>query len=298
MPARSHPRPPDTASAATLDEVADELYGLAPEEFTAARTGHEKQARQAGDREKAAAIHRLAKPAIAAWLANQLVRERRDELQALPELGAGLRQATERLAGDELRDLSRQQHEVIYALVQQATELARASGHPVSEATAQGLEGTLHAALADQHAAERLLTGRLTEPLERHGFGDWVGSDSAIPVTDSGKPVPQRRQHRDQELRRNKHDVDQAERILTDAMEARDRSQARTAEAEQAAQLAEGEVEQLRRQLDEATTAASEANSLRRERVTELQRAERAVNDAQRRRSDAQMRWQRQAGGT
>jgi hypothetical protein len=148
MPTRSR-KSADAKSAPCLDEVADELYGLPPEEFTAARTRYEKQARQAGDRELAARLHSLAKPSVAAWLANQLVRERRDELLPLAQLGAGLREATEKLAGDELRQLSRQQHELLYALVQQARQLARASGRSVSEDTARRLEDTLQAAVAD-----------------------------------------------------------------------------------------------------------------------------------------------------
>jgi len=45
-----------------LDTVADELYGLPPEEFTAARTAAEKEAKAAGEMELAAQIRTLAKP--------------------------------------------------------------------------------------------------------------------------------------------------------------------------------------------------------------------------------------------
>ena len=37
---------------ADIEEIADELYGLPPEEFTAARTRHEKEAKAAGDRDR------------------------------------------------------------------------------------------------------------------------------------------------------------------------------------------------------------------------------------------------------
>lgn len=49
-----------------IDEVADELYGLPLEEFTAARTRYEKDAKAAGDRHAAAGIHSLAKPTVTA----------------------------------------------------------------------------------------------------------------------------------------------------------------------------------------------------------------------------------------
>lgn len=294
MPTRSQPKAIDATSAATVDDVADELYGLTPEEFTATRTAREKEARQAGDRELAAAIHRLAKPTTVAWLANQLARERRAELQALPELGAGLRQATEQQAGDELRQFSRQQHELVFALGQQARQLARATGHPVSVATARGLEDTLHAALADEHAAEQLLAGRLTESLERSGFGDWAPADPAAPVQQAPAPVLKRRPGHDQERRRAEHDLAEAERALTDVMKARDEAQAHAADADQAANSAKDEVDKLRQQLDQATATASEADRRRREQARVLQQAEHAVSDAERRRAEAQERRDRE----
>ena len=295
MPARSHTRAADTTSSTTLDEVADELYGLPPEEFTAARTSHEKQARQAGDRELAAAIHRLGKPTIAAWLANQLAREQADELRALPELGANLRQATERLVGDELRHLSRQRHELVYALVQQARQLARATGHPVSEGTARALDDTLQAALADEHAAEQLLAGRLVEPLQR--IGDWPVTDAGAPVRQIATPAPPRRPHRDDELRRAEHDLAEAEQALAETTKARHNAEAQEAEADRTAQAAHEQVEALRGQLEEATAAASEADRRRHELDRALRQAKRAVSDAERRLTDAQERRDRQAGG-
>ena len=155
---------------ADIDEIADELYGLQPDEFTAARTRHEKEAKAAGDRDLAARIHSLGKPTVTAWLANQLVREHRDQLEPLLELGAGLREATRTLAGEQLRALSRQQHELVYALVQHARQLARAAGRSVTEDTARGLEETLRAALADEDVADVLLAGHLTDALHTSGF--------------------------------------------------------------------------------------------------------------------------------
>ncbi len=71
----------------TFDSVADSLYGLDPGGFIAARTEYAAQARESGDRELTAAIGRLRKPTVAAWLVNLLARERADELGVLLELG-------------------------------------------------------------------------------------------------------------------------------------------------------------------------------------------------------------------
>ncbi|NUT32742.1 MAG: hypothetical protein HOV79_06665, partial [Hamadaea sp.] len=162
----------------TVREIADHLYGLPLEEFTPARQAAAKKARDAGDPDLAKAVTALRKPTVVAWLANQLVREHAAELTPLLDLGAALREATADLDGDQLRRLSAQQHQVVHALVQRAKRTAKASGRPVSEDTARGLEDTLHAALADPGAAAALQAGRLTEGLSRIGFpGGFPGAD-------------------------------------------------------------------------------------------------------------------------
>jgi hypothetical protein len=153
-----------------LDGVAEQLYALAPGEFTATRNACAKQAKADGEPELAAAIQRLAKPSAAAGLANLLVRERPDEITPLLDLGEALRAATAAMSGDRLRDLGRQQHRLIQALVRQARQLATAAGRVVSPDVARSLEETLHAALVDEAAAEQLRSGRLTEALRRSGF--------------------------------------------------------------------------------------------------------------------------------
>lgn len=163
------------SSAPDFDDVADELYGLPPEEFTAARNAYQKQAKQAGEPDLAKRIHALAKPTVTGWVANQLVREHEDELRPLLELGAGLREATRTLSGDQLRQLSRQQHELVYALVQQGRQLAKSAGRKISDDAARGLEDTLRAALADEAAAGLLMAGRLIEALHHDGFGVGFG---------------------------------------------------------------------------------------------------------------------------
>lgn len=166
-----------------LESVADELYGLLPSEFTEVRNARAKEARAEGDRELAEQIRSLRKPTTTAWLANLLVREHGDELQPLLELGAGLREAQASLQGDALRSLSRQRHQLVYALVDQAKASARAVGQRVSDATARELEETLEAALADEEAADALQTGQLVTALEHVGFGGFGESTALATVT-------------------------------------------------------------------------------------------------------------------
>ena len=128
-----------------VESVCDELYGLPLDQFTSTRTVREKQAGSAGDKEVAAQIHRLVKPNLVAWLSNQLVRECAGEIRPLLELGADLREATATSSGEQLRELSRQQRQLVHALVQQAGRLANAAGYGT---TRGACEPWTHAPLA------------------------------------------------------------------------------------------------------------------------------------------------------
>ena len=159
-----------------LEAVADELYGLWPGEFTAARTEREREARAAGDKELARQVKALGRPTTVAWLANRLVRDHGEELQPLLELGDALREATAVLQGEELRALSQQQHQLVAALVRQARRDAAGAGHRVGEDAARGLEETLRAALADSDLSAQLAAGRLSGGLQHSGFGATAGA--------------------------------------------------------------------------------------------------------------------------
>ncbi|WDV56516.1 hypothetical protein PV963_42400 [Streptomyces coeruleorubidus] len=148
-----------------FDAVADELYALRPEEFTAARSSAVAAARTAGDRELAERIGALRKPSLAAWASNLLVRSRPGDVEPLLRLGEGLRHAHRALDRTQLRELSRQQHALIRALSAQVRQLAAEAGHPIGEGAQREVETTLHAVLADPEAAEAWASGRLTKPL-------------------------------------------------------------------------------------------------------------------------------------
>ncbi|CAM5275573.1 hypothetical protein SALBM135S_10142 [Streptomyces alboniger] len=76
-----------------LETVADELYGLRPEEFTAVRGRRAAAARKAGERSLAERIAALRRPTLAAWSCNLLVRGRPGQVRPLIRLGEALRQA-------------------------------------------------------------------------------------------------------------------------------------------------------------------------------------------------------------
>ncbi len=267
----------------SLDEISWELYGLLPAEFTAARNAKAKEAKQAGDKDLAAAITALGKPTMVGWLANQLIRRYTDEMHALLELGESLREATASLAGDQLKELSRQQRQVVYALVQQARGLASAAGHPASEDTARGVEETLHAALADPAAAAELAAGRLTGVLSRTGFpgGDAPVSRPAASPASAASP--------EQAVR----DEESARAAAAAAAEERDRTQAALSDAEAALADADALLEDLKRRLSEAGESQVQAQRRLRSAREEAERADRLARRTAQKLSEAEERTRR-----
>ena len=275
-----------------LDAVADELYGLSLDDFIATRTAREREAKGAGNKELAEEIHRLPKPNAVAWLVNQLVRQHPGDIQNLLELGAGMRGATASLSGD-LRELSRQQHRVIRALVQLTEGSATAAGRPVSPTTTRSLEETLYAALADPGAADAVAAGRLAAGLSPAGFAglETIGGPKAPAVT-KPRSGPEERPATKGSRGAKQHErtiakVARAKSLAEEAAEARDDARATLGQTDEAVVDARHRVEQLRRELLAAEKAESEAETHRRRAQTTFERADRRAEDAEHRLTDA-----------
>jgi hypothetical protein len=262
-----------------LDPIAGDLYGLRPGEFTAARDARAAEARRDGDKELAAAIKKLKRPSVSAWLANLLVRQRPDEVQRLLTLGEGLRQAQQQLAGEQLRALSQQRHQVVAALVQEAASLASAEGQPVSPAAQRELQETLEAALSDPAAAEAFGAGRLTTALSYSGLGTQGLESAPAPRTGQKDEEASRaaRREAEHELAAAERRRDQHGQELARAERERDRVARRIEELS-------GQLEDLRAQLPKAEEqearlrdeleAASEEVTAAEERVAQARATE------------------------
>jgi hypothetical protein len=174
--------------AISVAEVADELYGLSPADFTAARDERARQARAAGQRDQAAAIKKLARPTASAWLVNQLTRDAPEEIARLVVVGTALEEAQRRLAGERLRELSSERRQVINELLPHATEIARQAGQPASAATMAEVRATLEAALADAGARAAVRSGRLTKALAYAGLGE-VDLSAAVALPPEQRPA-------------------------------------------------------------------------------------------------------------
>jgi len=153
-----------------IEDVADELYGLAPEDFTAARNARAKAAKDDGDRELAAAVTSLRKPTAGAWLLNQLVRRHRGEVESVLELGIRLRAAQGTLGASDLRALDEQRRQLTRAVAVQAVAIATGAGRKVSAQVAADVEETLRSAMVDPNAGAALATGRLTDNFSSNGL--------------------------------------------------------------------------------------------------------------------------------
>ncbi|HEV7625073.1 MAG TPA: hypothetical protein VGO89_01085, partial [Streptomyces sp.] len=234
-----------------LDEVAEELYALRPQAFTAARNEQAQRARRDGQRELAEQIRALHRPTLAAWASNLLVREQRETVAPLLRLGTELRGAHRNLDGEELRALSRQQHELVSALTRQAGQLASDAGAPLGPQAQQELAQTLHAVLADPDAAEEWAAGRLSKPLSAP-----VGFDAAAR---EAAAAPARRKSSAAGVKESVHT---GRGKAPDSGEARARQQKREA-AERAKTEARQAADQARRLREQAEAARRDAQTAR-----------------------------------
>jgi len=273
-----------------LDEVADELYEVPPEEFIALRKERQDAAKADGDKTLAKEIGGLPKPSAAAWVSNLLVREHREEIQNLVELGTLLREAQENLAGDQLRALDVQRRQLVSALTRQARALANDRGHPVSTAVATQVEDTLRAAMADPDAGEALLSGRLTSPMSYSGMGTTVTrpdlrlvhpprTERAAPARP--KPPATKEPAGDTAAERRRREQEERQRAAVEKRE-RELAAARTAaeEATQAADEAEEALAEHRRQVEELTDRREQLQVRVDELADQLAEAERAAAEA------------------
>ena len=74
----------------SVEDLADQLYGHPPDEFTAARNEAAATLRKQGRREEAEQVKALAKPNAAAWALNRLARENVKELAGFLQAAAAL----------------------------------------------------------------------------------------------------------------------------------------------------------------------------------------------------------------
>ncbi|MEV6925929.1 hypothetical protein AB0M46_15745 [Dactylosporangium sp. NPDC051485] len=254
-----------------MDDVIARLYAAPPEDFIRLRGEEVAKARQARDTGLAAALGKLRKPTVAAWLVNRLAHERPDLVSSLLELAEQLRSAQRELRGADLRELSVRRRSTVSALAREAVRLAGPGrgNLPVTE-----VEATFAAALADAEVAAAVRQGRLTKALEYTGFGETPrpslrlvqGASSGSIATGSTATVTPIR---------SAPDAQEKERRA----EARRREEERRRAEEEHAQA----VKQARRELMTALQQLSDAEAAKAEAERAVAAAAKAITQAEKR---------------
>ena len=289
-----------------LLSIAEELYSLPPAEFTGTRNQLAKQTKSDGDAELAKRVTDLKRPSVAAWVVNMLMRHQGELMAQVLELGASLRQAQGDLDADALRELTRQRRQLTTVVTRQGRDLARDLGQKVTDAVADQVQGTLHAAMVDEDAAGAVRSGLLVAAMTATGVGhaevvESIAVPEAIGLTARPRAMPTKKradlsvvpdpeptpdeaaQARDSErtaaeeaVRRARDDADEAQRRLRKARKRVEKVQARTL------QTAE-ELEELRRRaaeleheletLDDEAVAADDKRDKAEKRYADAQEA-------------------------
>jgi len=147
--------------------VAEELYGLPLAEFTPARDARAKALKGT---DLAPRVKALRKPSTAAWVVNLLVRRESGQVDQVLEVGRALREAQQQMAGEQLRELTRQRRQLTAAVTTQARQVAREEGNRVTDAVADQVEATLTAAMVDEQCALAVRSGLLVQALATTGL--------------------------------------------------------------------------------------------------------------------------------
>jgi DNA repair exonuclease SbcCD ATPase subunit len=271
--------------SADLLAIADALYALPLEEFTPARDAQAKELK--ADKELAAAVKRLKKPSVAAWVVDLFVRREAEQVEQVVAVGQALREAQEGMDAAELRALTKQRRQLTAAVTQQARSLAKDEGVKVTQAVGDQIEATLTAAMLDPDCANAVRSGLLTAALAATGVGTVdVAAALAVPEalgfsaspTAVGRPARPELHVVPGDEHARKHE--EAEAALSVAQEAVDDAASSLGEADQAVEALQARSLQLQSEIDEVRRRLSELETSAEETDEELEEAEEAQGEA------------------
>lgn len=244
-----------------LEGRIDAMYALPLDRFTPERDALAKELQTAGDPEAAKRVKGLRKPVVAAWALNALAREDPDGIRELLELGTRLRDAQRRaLSGGDvepLREATDQRRRLVGRLARKASAILERAGTSAGSHE-DDLSSTLDAAAVDEESGELLRSGRLTKPLQPPvSFGEpglrvlEGGRGARRAASSAGRAhadAADGDREREQEVRRLRRELTDAERRERYATEAADRArkqyeelEARRSDAREALRAAESE---------------------------------------------------------
>jgi hypothetical protein len=266
-----------------VEEELDQLFSRPSEEFIAARDELAKRLKAEGRSEEAGEVKALRRPTVAAWAANQVARQRPEEVAELLAAGAELhkaqRKALSGVKGGGFREAMERRRKALVALVKSAEEVLREAGKG-SAGTVDVLQPTFEAASVDAQAGKALKAGRLERELAApSGFGGATGLE-VVAAPAEKPPARGKKKAEDEAVRAEQEAVRrEAKELERQAAEARRkvmRARASAARAEERADKAASEA-------NDARAAAKEAARLLKEAEAEAKRADAALARAEKR---------------
>ncbi|UGS34638.1 hypothetical protein DSM104329_01017 [Capillimicrobium parvum] len=266
------------------DEI-DALYGLRPGEFVGARDALAKRLRADGQPDAADAVRKLARPTVAAWAINALVRDEPEWTQALVTAGRRLEEAQQALVEhgdrDRWREANAAQRAAVDRLARLAEDLVREERGSVSAAVRDAIRETLHAATIDAGARDEVCAGRLAHELRAVGL---LGGDltaAAVPRPTGRTPAPAARSRRSSAGAQAQAEAARRAAAEQGARDALRRAEREASSAEAAAKRAAQGAERAAKAHAAAESALAEAQDAAERRGAELADAQQAERDAQ-----------------
>lgn len=165
-----------------MPDDADRLYGLALAEFVPERNALVKRLRADGRRDEAAAVAKLAKPSVAAWAANQVLRSQPKDARELLAAGDALANADR----TTLREAITTHRAVLARLMAAAHGLLDPDGRSLSTQTLERVQQTLNAASLDPELREEATAARLRKERVYSGLGLRAAPAGAKPEAEPG----------------------------------------------------------------------------------------------------------------
>jgi hypothetical protein len=257
-----------------LDGVVADLLAGPLDEFTSRRNSKAKAFKVAGERELAAEVAQVKKPAVAVWAVNQLARRNQPVLERLRRAGEAVVLAQSGAVGGrknaapELRSASDALQRELEAAVREASDVLRADEHAADEATLRRVQEMLRlAAVSGGETWDRLQRGALiSEP--RAGEDMLTAAFAMSPAANEATEA----------TRAKASDARAARTAAREATETEKRIEMehvlRTAKADdEAAQQAAQTAHRLREEADRMTADAKRVGEKARQAEKELERA-------------------------
>jgi hypothetical protein len=270
-------------SAEDLEARVDHLYCLPLERFVPERDALAKELRAEKRRDEAQRVSALAKPSVAAWAVNQIVRAQGAAARELWGAGDTVLAAQDRVVagrgtGAQLREAVARERSALAPLVDAARGLVSGAGKFLTEPTLQAVGETLHAAAVDPGARPAVAQGRLARPLRLEGVSATGGGVTRAGA--AGRRQPQAAPETEAQAAPAAHRARLAERDVADTADEARRREEEAARARRRHAQRQALV-RARRDRDAARERVSAAVDDRDRARTRVEAAERALDEAE-----------------